>query len=265
MLRKFLVTLVLAVVGAASLDAELKYTVEMKQNKIENAPAASNQMLAMMGQQAMQQILPNGTAKMVYVVGANGIRTEFVSGGMGVGAGTVSIMKPNGDVFMLNPAAKTYWKTTISQAAGALAQAGVKPEVKVTRTGETATVGGLRTEKVVMDMTIPLPIPPEALSQLPPGFPTSISMQIDNWISVDRYKEYAVMASKGNSILQSFGIDASKVDGITMRALMRADIFGPVEIESLVTQIGEEAVPASMFEVPADYKLVAGPGGGIGG
>jgi hypothetical protein len=265
MVRKFIVTILLAVLGAASLDAELKYTMEMKQNKIENAPAASNQMLAMMGQQAIQQILPGGTAKMIYIVGDHGMRTEFVTAGMGVGAGTVSIMKPNGDIFMLNPAAKTYWKMSANQAAGMLAQAGVNPEVKVTRTGEMTTIMGVRTEKVTMNMNIPLPIPPEALAQLPPGFPTSIQMVLDNWIAVDKYKQYAAMTVKANSILSSFGVDGSKMDGIPMRALMRADIFGPVEIESVITEIGEEAVAAALFEVPADYKQVAGPGGGIGG
>src|SRR5262245_39579268 len=106
MLRKFIVTSLLAVVGTASLNAELKYTMEMKQNKIENAPAASNQMLEMMGQQALQQIMPNGNAKMIYTVGEKGIRTEFVVGGMGVASGTVSIMKPNGDIYMLTPSNK---------------------------------------------------------------------------------------------------------------------------------------------------------------
>lgn len=264
MLRKLIVTILLAAGGAASLHAELKYTMEMKQNKIENAPESSNQLLAMMGQQALQQILPNGTAKMIYIVGEKGIRTEFVTGGMGLASGSVSIMKPTGEMFMLTPANKTYWKTTVAQAAGMMAQAGITPEVQVTRTGELATVGGLKTEKVTMALSIPLPIPPEALSQLPPGFPTTLKMQIDNWIATERYKEYAAMASKGNSILSSFGIDPTKIDGITMRALMRADIFGPVEIESVITEIGEEAVAASLFEVPADFKLVPGPGG-IGG
>ena len=117
------------------------------------------------GQQALQQILPNGTAKMIYIVGEKGIRTEFVTGGMGLASGSVSIMKPTGEMFMLTPANKTYWKTTVAQAVGMMAQAGITPEVQVTRTGELATVGGLKTEKVTMALSIPLPIPPEALAQ----------------------------------------------------------------------------------------------------
>ena len=43
-----------------------------------------------------------------------------------------------------------------------------------------------------------------------------------------------------------------------------AKLFAAGEVEVL-KKIGEEAVAAALFEVPADYKQVAGPGGGIGG
>jgi hypothetical protein len=162
-MRKALTALSLVLVISAPLRAELKYTMRMEMKKSETAPPPPNPMLAMMGEQMMKQMLPNGNSEMVYIIGDKGARMEFTA-------------KPDGTLYVMDPQNKTYWKGTIDAAAAQMKAAGIVPEVTVKPTGQSETVAGLKCDVVSYDWKMPLPIPEQARASLPPDFPSALTM-----------------------------------------------------------------------------------------
>ena len=63
----------------------------------------------------------------------------------------------------------------------------------------------------------------------------------------------------------SLGPDALTAAGFPMRSIMRSELFGNQEIESIVTSIGEVTSPAGIFDVPSGFKEVAPPPLGMPG
>ena len=59
--------------------------------------------------------------------------------------------------------------------------------------------------------------------------------------------------------------DSLTAAGFPMRSIMRSELFGSQEIESVVTTIAETAAPAGAFEVPAGFKEVPAPAFGMPG
>jgi hypothetical protein len=214
-------------------------------------------MMAVVGQQ-FATMVPSGGADMVYTVGERGVRVEYLQAAMGQPAGTIVLARANGDVFALNPAEKTYWKVAMPDVAGAMAQAGMVPRISMKRTGEFADVAGVRGERVAFEWSIDIPIPEEARASLPAGFPASISMTGDNWVSTDRYQQYAKMF-KGNKMvdfLAALGLEKLALEGIVLRSVVR---MAGVEMHGEVTKIAEEEVPASLYEIPEGFKEVPQP------
>src|SRR4030095_14345004 len=166
------------------------------------------------------------------------------------------------DIVTLNPKARTFWKTTVEQAAAMWRQLGIEPIITHKRTGEFATIAGLRAERIAFEWSMAFPLPPEEKTALPPNAPAAMTMSGDLWVAVDRYKEYAARAVRTNSGLAALGMFKLLEEGIVLRSVLRSASFGGQEIETTVTSISEEPAPASTFEVPADYKQVPRPGGG---
>src|SRR4029453_5954134 len=98
-MRKTLTALVLVAVASAPLRAELKYTMRMEMKKSDTASVPANPMVAMMGEQMMKQMLPNGGTEIIYIIGEKGTRLEYTQAAMGQAAGAVNIVKPDGMVY----------------------------------------------------------------------------------------------------------------------------------------------------------------------
>jgi Domain of unknown function (DUF4412) len=257
-MRKALTALILIAVASAPLRAELKYTMRMEMKKSDTAAAPANPMVAMMGEQMMKQLLPNGGTEIIYIVGEKGTRLEYTQAAMGQAAGTVNIVKPDGMVYVIDPANKTYWKTTSDRTAEQMKASGMTPEVTVKKTGQTETVAGLKCDIVAFDWKMALPIPEQARASLPPDFPTALTMSGDS-CTTNAYAKYTEMITRGAAgVMTAMGLDKLAQGGLILRQTMQMMGY---EMKSLVTQISEEAADAALFEIPAEYKEVPAPTG----
>jgi hypothetical protein len=260
-MKHVVLALCVAVAVPARLSAELKYTVHMEVKKGATPGAQPvNPMVAMLGEGMTKQLLPGGSADLVYIIGERGTRTEFRQSAMGNPAGTVTVAQPDGTLLVLNPKDQTYWKTTVQSATAAMQAAGVAPDVTAQRTGEFSTVAGVRCERVTFDWKMDLPIPEAARASLPPDFPTSLVLSGDGCSTTDRFQKYAQLASKSraNDLMAILGFDKIMQGGIVLR--QNVSLVG-MQLESVVTEIAEGEVPASLFELPAGYKETAPPAG----
>jgi len=245
-------------VVAAPLRAELRYTMRMETSKSESAPPAPNPMMAMMAEQMMKQMLPNGASEMTYIIGDKGARMEFTQAAMGQAAGSVNIAKPDGTVYVLDPQNKTYWKGTIDAAAAQMKAAGIAPQVTANKTGNSETIAGLKCDVVTFEWKMPLPIPEQARASLPPDFPSELKMNGDS-CTTSEYAKYAAMVRRGSGgMMTAMGLDKVAQGGIIIRQTLQ--MLG-YEMKSVETKIAEESVDASLFDVPADYKEVPPPAG----
>jgi hypothetical protein len=260
-MRKMFVALSLMAMISAPLRAELKYTTHLEVKKSEAPPSGVNPMIGMMADSIMKQLVPEGAADIISMIGDKGARVEYVQAAMGQVAGSISLAKPDGTFIVMNPKEKTYWKTT-SQALTAQVQAAglPTPEVNTKRTGKFDNVAGVKCEVVEFDWRLALPIPEQARASLPPDFPTTIAMKGDSCTTTDQYQKYAEIAAKSaGAMMSAMGLDKITQGGISLRQSMQMMGF---EMRSAVTSIGEEAVAETLFDIPADYKEVPAPTAG---
>jgi hypothetical protein len=247
---------------SAPLSADLKYTTHMEIKKSAAAPAQpTNPMIGMMGDAVMKQMVPEGTADVLYLVGDKGARVEYLQAAMGQPAGTVMLVTPDGTLVVMNPKEKTYWKTTVETALANMRAAGVPmPEVTAKRTGQFETIAGAKCEVITIDWKMALPIPESARASLPPDFPTTLAMSGDSCTTTDQYQKYADIVAKGaNAMMSAMGFDKIAQGGLVLRQTLQMMGF---EMRSVVTQIGEEPAPPNAFDIPADFKEVPMPGSG---
>jgi hypothetical protein len=256
-----LLALTVGVVAPAHAELKIAARTSLKAAKPPAQPAPPT--YAMFGEMTLQLIVPAGPVDVTAIVGAKGARIEYAQPSQGMPAGTVILVQPNGDIIAMNPKERTFWKTTAEQAAAMWRQLGIEPIITHKRTGEFATIAGLRAERIAFEWSMALPLPPEEKSALPPNAPAAMTMSGDLWVAADRYKEYAPMAVRTNSGLAAFGMIKLLEEGIVLRSVLRSPSFGEQEIETIVTSISEEPAPASTFEIPAGYKQVPPPGGGL--
>jgi len=261
-MKRIILAACLASVVTAPLRADLKYTTHMEIKKAEKAAEQpANPMIGMMADAVMKQMVPGGEADVVYLVGEKGARIEYMQSAMGQPAGTITIFSPDGNLSVLNPNEKTYWKTSVQSALEGMKTSGVPtPEVTAKRTGQFDTIAGTKCEVVTFDWKMNLPIPAAARSNLPPDFPTTLNMTGDACTTSDQYQKYAEIVAKGaNAMMSAMGFDKIAQGGLVLRQRMQLMGF---EMRSAVTQISEEPAPAGAFEVPADFKEVPMPGPG---
>jgi len=262
MFKKAFVTLLWCAVVAAPLRADLKFTTHTEMKPVPGAaPAApANPLIAMIGAQLTQQLLPGGPADVVFIVGPNGVRTEFVKGGSGgASEGTIILTTNGGEVIQLNSKDKTYWKSTMTGMAAMVQSLGMQPEVTMTPSSETATIAGVRAKRSDFAINIPLPIPPEMLASLPPGIPKAVVMNGEIWSATTPFEKYLPLLAKSAPLLGGLGMGKLMESGVMLRQVMRSELFSGQQLEMNVTQIGEESVAASLFAIPADYKEVPSP------
>jgi hypothetical protein len=174
------------------------------------------------------------------LIHGDAVRLEQVSGG----SKSVLLLRPGG-AFVLDLEARTYRRIPDMRAVLKAATPGAP---RVRRTGDFTTMLGLRTERVEVDMSMPMPITP------PPGVPTTLRVTGELWLA-DAHRAYAA------NINRAMGMSAAaspELEGIVMRQIVRNAQFG-IEIEHLVIELVEAPVAQELFEVPADFRNLSDP------
>lgn len=242
----------------ASLSADLKYTTAVTSRPSASAPATpTNPIFAIVAPMVINTIAPAGGVQVTTTIGERGSRFEYDKAYAIIPAGGVMIVTPGGTIVVIDPAERTFWKATKPGGFGANL---VNPTVKVDRTGTFETIAGVRAERATIDIRVPFPMPPGAQM---PGLPSEVTVAGETWIA-DQYKKYATMTASATSVMGSLGPDALASAGFPMKSIMRSEIFGSQEVESVVTSIAEVDVPAITYEVPEGFREVAPPPFGIG-
>lgn len=261
-MKKLTVALIAAVALSAQLQAaELKYTMHMEAKAAANA--ASDPMSGMVGGMLTQMFPPGGLDQMV-IAGDKGMRSEQKQEMGPMKAGSIMLVKPNGTQYVLDPAAKTYYKMPELPAEMAGMLASMNPKVTMGKSGVFETIDGMKCEHITLNMTMAIPgVDP---SQLPPGMPKELTMAMDMWLS-DSVKAPASAGAASMAMVKQFGFDQLpelkklSADGrLPVKTVL--SMFG-VEIIMNVKDIKNEAVDAALFEIPKDYKEIPPPGGGL--
>jgi hypothetical protein len=241
------------------LSADLKYTMTIAARpSAVQASAPTNPILGIVGPMIVNTIAPPDGVLVTTTIGEKAARFEYDKAYTIVPAGGVMIVTADGIITVINPAERTFWR--LAKPAG-LGASDVKPTIKVNRTGTFEAIAGVRAERATLDIRLPLPLPPG--TQMP-GLPADVSATGETWLA-DEYKNYAAMSAGVTAMMGAFGPDAIASAGFPMRTIMRSELFGNQEIESVVTSISEVTVPAGTFEVPSGYKEVQPPAFGLPG
>jgi hypothetical protein len=254
MVKKLFVVAAVLLTVVVPLRADVRYTLHME---VRQASSGGGDQLSMMMGAMLTQMFPPGGVDQLVVSGPLGVRTEQKQAFAGMPAGLITIVKADGQTFMLDPAAKTYSKQPIVPAEASAAMAGMKPDIKVTKTGKFETIEGMKAERVDMAMSMPMPgMDAATLAQMPPGFPTKIDLKMEMWVT-DAIKQPAGAASMTESLMKQFGL--TDVKDLNDGRTMIKGVMSMMGIEMVFTTKGfsNEAAPASLFEIPKDYKEVA--------
>jgi hypothetical protein len=265
MKRRLVAALVLVAAIVAPLRADLKYTMKIEARpSTVPAEAPANPLFAMVGGFVLGMIAPPGGVEMTTTVGTNGARIEYSKAYTVVPAGGALLVSPDGSITVIDPATKTYWKTTKAESSAAMAN--ISAQVDIKATGTSATVAGVQAQRSTISIKVPLPM---GAGMQMPGMPTDLAVSGEVWLT-DKYKNYSPMTAGIAGGLNALGFDKLSAAGFPMRTIMRSDLFAGQEIESVVTSLSEVTAPASTYQVPAGYKEVqpqmGGPmGGPMGG
>jgi hypothetical protein len=258
MVKRLSIVLALLFVVAAPLQAELKVVSRMDVRKVESTEPP-NPFFAMLGNVMSQQMAQMDGMETTTYIGDGMVRTEMSKPLPSLPPFTVTIMKADGTMIGINPTDRTYYESKMPDM-NALLEQGMKPTVTVNRTGEFSTLLGRRVERVMVEMKMPLPIQPEVVAQLPPGFPSEVVMTIENW-TADAFKAYGTQMVKGNPTMAALGLAELADIGFAMKQVVRSSMLAGYEMETNVTSVSEGAVSADLFTVPEGYTKVAAPTG----
>ncbi len=260
MMKKLMVVALWFVVASVSLSAELKYTVRVEARK-GTATGIVDPMLAMLGNQILEATAPEGSVDVTVVLGNGVARVQWSRAMPGIPAGAVLLQRRNGTRVMFNPADRTWWRVAVPN----LFEISERRRAVVKRTpstdpGETRTIAGIAATRAALDVVIPFP---EAQAgEMVSGTPKELPLNGEAWVtsSLAKYATTEVRTVLGLGFL---GFDAVPAGQFVLRQILRGPTFGDMELESIVTSLSEEEVPASMFEVPAGFTEVAGPRTGL--
>lgn len=273
--RRWCAALIVALCVTVPVSAELKYTYKMTMKKVEG-PAPQGMFAAMgdmMGPMIDQVFGGAEGVDVVVTVHQDGrMRSEYLRSYSGMPAGSVVLLRGDGSSVGYDPKAGTWWKMTDGldemppEMQAMLAQ--MKPVVSVKKTGERQAIAGLASEKSLLSIRMPIPLPPGVdLSQVPPELaamiPKEITVDADVWLS-PQYGKYssAMLDQLTKGPFAQFGIksfDAEQLAGFTTRMNMRMSVMPGYEMEMLVSTVGEETAPAAAFELPAGLKEIPMP------
>ncbi len=267
-MRRYLTLAVVLALCSAPLSAELKITNKMTARQVAGAAPANDMMAAMVGPMIQQMFGGAEGVEMTVTMNEDGrMRVDYASSFSGMPAGAAVVTKADGSSVGFDAKARTWWKMpdpgSNPEAAAMLAQ--MKPEVTTKRTGEFATVAGLKAERVtmVMRMAIPRPpgtenLPPEMLAMIPSEMTVDSEMWLAN-VHTKYTKAMAKVLTQGP--MAGLGLEKMMGDltGLNVRNVSRMSMLSGYEIETVALKVVEEDVPDSVFDVPAGFKEIAMP------
>jgi hypothetical protein len=268
--RKSVAAVVVFAFCAVPLRAELKVASKMVARQVANAPAGNDLIASMVGPMITQVYGGAEGIEMIVTLHEDGrVRTDYAASFLGMPAGSAVVQRLDGTSVGFDPKTQTWWKMVdpLSDPKTVQMLASAKPEVITKRTGEFATVAGLKAEHVSLAMQMALPLPPEA-AQLPPQLLAMIPKEIRAdghvWVS-QTHAKYAKGMTKAfvQGPLLTIGLDKPMNDlqGLVVRFVMTVSLLSGWELETLASTVVEEDVPDSVFDVPAGYKEIPMPGG----
>lgn len=267
MKKRMLAALLLAVVCAIPLAAQstggMRYVMKMELQQLSGEAAqGGNPMAAMMVEQLKQMVFPQGPVEMEFLTDGQSVRTEMRAQMATMPKGAI-VLYPAGqtDGYVLNTAEKTYYVMKPPQAP--VLPGGMtlpKPEIAVKPTGTFETIVGHKAEKVTIAWRMAMPIPEGA--ELPPGMPTEVTMDIENWCASDlKIPSGAMRMMSGMAqSMPGFGLeDIAKACPFALRSTMRMSMMPGYAIVSTVTSTSDASPAADLFKVPPDFKEVPAP------
>ena len=118
-------------------------------------------------------------------------------------------------------------------------------------------IAGVLAEQIVFDIAM-LPADQRFARML--DEPVMFSAQGEVWVAA-QYSRYARMAAAvAPQVLSVFPTLAELAEhGAIVRSLIVSELLGPVEIETVVTQMFESPPVPEVYDVPSDYRRVPPP------
>ena len=231
-----------AVLGVATpAVAELHYITRIEARKVQGSkpPDATETKMA---EAFIRAVLPEGPSETTYLIGENTMRAELLKRMGTMPTGTILIRQLDGSVFAVSPAEHAYVKMRGPQPPPSSTPV-VKPNFPITRTGETAVIAGVKTERLTAKV-------PRPVQGGPPG-----TLTVDLWVS-NQFPKYAPLAAQNDALLTLLSASALTQQGFVMRAVVTGYGFADYQMESVVTEIKEQPAPPHAFELPAGYKEI---------
>ena len=258
-----------AVVVSAQSSSGLRFVMKMELQPVTGGDQqAANPMTAMIADGFKKTVLPEGSVEMEFVTDGQSVRTEMHGSMATLAKGSV-ILYPAGqtDGYVLNPTEKTYYVLKVPQAPTLPAGMTLpKPEISVKPSGTFETIVGHRAERVNISFRMPIPVPEGV--DLPPGMPTELTMDIENWCATDLKMPATAMRLMGGAAqsMPGFGLDEMiKACPFALRSRMRMSMMPGYEILSTVTSATDASPSPDLFKLPAGFKEVPAPTPGIPG
>ena len=267
-MRRAVAAAVVLALSAVPLRAELKVNAKSVARQVAGA-AAGNDMLAGVVGPMITEVYggPAGIEMTVTVHEDGRVRTDYATPFMGLPAGAVVIQRLDGTAVGFDVKTQTWWKMVDPlqdpKAVEMLSKS--KPEVTAKRTGEFATVTGLKAERATITMQMALSLPPEA-AQLPPQLlamiPKEIKAEGTTWLA-DSHTKYKTGMTKAfvTGPLSLIGLDKpiNELQGLLVRFVATLSLAPGWEIETVASKVAEEDVPDTVFDLPAGYKEIPMP------
>jgi hypothetical protein len=245
------VSLVLGSAFAASLRADVRYTmrVEVRETAVQAADA-SNPLLELIRKQLVSVIAPGGAVEYALAASDGGARIEFRTATSGIPAGGVLLAPADGGSVVLDPGTRTYWSVT--RAIRKPSSSPFVAERPPARTGDVATISGVRAERVTFSVRL---VPGPSSSPLPDDVVDLLQLEGDVWVTEEVRVPRAV-TDMINPMLQLLGLESAVGDRFVVRQVLRGPLLGSHEIETLVTGIDSTPLPPGELRVPEGYREV---------
>jgi hypothetical protein len=267
MKKRILVAVLVAAASAVVLSAQsssgLRFVMKMELQQVTGGDQqAANPMTAMIADMFKKTVLPEGSVEMEFLTDGQSVRTEMHGSMATLAKGSV-VLYPAGqtDGYVLNPAEKTYYVLKVPQAPTLPAGMTLpKPEISVKPSGTFETIVGHRAERVNISFRMPIPVPEGV--DLPPGIPTELTLDIENWCATDLKMPAAAMRLMGGAAqsMPGFGLDEMiKACPFALRSRMRMSMMPGYEILSTVTSASDASPSPDLFKLPAGLKEVPAP------
>ena len=244
----------LAVMTRPVLAQQLTYKTHIEIRTLQADPVDSQleKIIDEAGRELRHAVLAGvegGAADSITTISDGAVRVERITGGM------VEIIRHDRDILVLNPAKKTYWALPHRRPTTSLP--GLSARLSWKRTGESDMIAGVLAEQIVFDIAM-LPADQRFAKML--DEPVMFSAQGEVWVAA-QYGRYAGMAAAvAPQALSVFPTLAELAEhGAIVRSLIVSELLGPVEIETVVTQIFESPPAPEAYDVPSDYRRVPPP------